>query len=49
MKLCIDHRQTEPENVTADIVKAHQPQIWKDYLFVLFFALTVSVVTFGVR
>ena len=49
MNLCIDYRQTGPENVTADIAKAVQPQIWTDYLLILFFALTASVVTFGLK
>jgi hypothetical protein len=49
MNLCIDYRQTGPENVTADIAKAVQPQIWKDYLLILFFVLTTSVVTFAMK
>jgi hypothetical protein len=49
MKLWIDRGQTEPENVTADIAKAVQPQIWTDYLVILFFVLTASVVTFGFK
>ena len=49
MKVCIDHRQKGPENVTTEIAKAVQLQIWNDYLLLLFFVLTASVVTFGLK
>jgi len=49
MKFYIDRDQTGPETVTANIAKAVQPQIWTDYLLILFFALTASVVTLGVK
>lgn len=49
MKFCIGRGQAEPENVTAGIAKAVQPQIWKDYLLILFFTLAVSVLTFEMK
>lgn len=43
-----DRDPAEPETA-ADIAKAVQPQIWKDYLLILFFTLVVSVLTGGIK
>jgi len=48
MNFYIDYRQRGPETA-ADLAKAVQPQIWTDYLLILFFVLTASVVTFGLK
>ena len=47
MNFYIDYRQRGPETA-ADIAKPVQPQIC-DYLLILFFVLTASVVTFGFK
>jgi len=36
MNFYIDYRQRGPETA-ADLAKAVQPQIWTDYLLILFF------------
>ncbi len=49
MKSSIDRDHAESEGIIRDIAKPVQPRVWNDYLLILCFGLTFSVLTFALK